>query len=181
MEGVILRETPLKISNMKYWQTVPPVILGYGQNGFKLKELKELEHLRGKLVISGLETIVDAAEASEVNLKDRKCLSKIQLRWNANAGRADSSRKEKEVLDALRSHTNLTELQIVFYRGTILSDWVGDYPFANLVSVCLRNCENCWVLPPLGQLPALKDLVIDGFVSVASVGDEIHGNGTCRC
>ncbi|PON49721.1 LRR domain containing protein [Trema orientale] len=178
IEGVPLKEMPPQITNMKYLRTLSHVVLGYGQSGFKIKMLNEFEHLHGKLGILGLENIVDAAEASEGNLTNRNSLSKIYFRWNANAGAAESSQKEKEVLDALRPHTNLTELEIEFYRGTIFSNWLVDHSFSNLVSVCLRDCKYCWALPPLGQLPSLKELIIGGFDSVVSIGDEIHGSGT---
>ena len=124
-----------------------------------------------------LENIVYAAEASEANLRDRLSLLKLGLRWNANAGVGDSSQKEIEILDALRPHTNLTDLEIEFYRGTLFSNWVEDYSFSNLGFIYLRNYKNCCFLPTLGQLPALKKLRIDGFDSVVSIGDEHHGNG----
>ncbi|KAI9127010.1 hypothetical protein K1719_001569 [Acacia pycnantha] len=43
----------------------------------------------------------------------------------------------------------------------------------------LYLCVNCCMLPPVGQLPALKELCIWGLESVASIGDELLNGNSC--
>ncbi|XP_024024811.1 putative disease resistance protein At3g14460 [Morus notabilis] len=45
-----------------------------------------------------------------------------------------------------------------------------------MTSICLRDCTNCCFLPPLGQLPFLKELEISGFDGVVTVDSEFHSN-----
>lgn len=143
----------------------------------RINELKELHHLHRKLDISRIENVASATEALEANLKAKECLTELSLGWNADAAaEAEISQKKREVLDALWPHTNLRSLKIEYYRSTTFLDWLGYDSFSNIVAICLRNCKNCWFLPPLGQLPSLRDLTIDGLDSVVSIGDEFHGS-----
>ncbi|XP_062115720.1 putative disease resistance protein At3g14460 isoform X2 [Humulus lupulus] len=180
IDGTPLKELPQEISNMKHLYFLSNMVLSDRNSaGCKMKKVGKLDNLR---CISGLENVVNAREASQANLKEKKGLSKLSLSWNDNAGVADSSQKEKNILDVLRPHTNLEHLEIERYRGTTFSDWVGDSAFSNLVSVSLVDCKNCCVLPPLGQLVFLKNLLICRCDSVISIGDEIpHHKGPLFC
>ena len=53
------------------------------------------------------------------------------------------------------------------YGGTRFSDWLG-HASCNIVSVHIRNCKYCQSLPPFGQLPALKNLSIEGLEEVVT-------------
>ncbi|XP_062115724.1 putative disease resistance RPP13-like protein 1 [Humulus lupulus] len=115
--GVHLKELPHEISNMKHLYILSDVVLSDGNSGgFKMKRVAELENLR---CISGLENISDAREALEANLKAKKGLSELTLSWNVNAGVADSSQNEKDILDALEPHSNLEHLIIDNYRASV--------------------------------------------------------------
>ncbi|XP_062115723.1 putative disease resistance RPP13-like protein 1 [Humulus lupulus] len=167
IHGVPLREIP----HMKHLHFLSNVVLSdKNSGGFRMKSVAKLANLR---CISGLENINDAIEASEANLIDKKGLSMLTLSWNVNGSVADSSQKENDILNALRPHTNLEHLVIENYRGTILSEWIGNSAFSNLVSIRLSNCINCYILPSLGQLVSLKSLKINGCNSVISIGYEI--------
>ncbi|KAM6570810.1 hypothetical protein CsatB_018795 [Cannabis sativa] len=178
IKGVPLKELPKGINEMKYLHILPKVVLcdKHNDDVFKITELADAEHLCRELEISGLENINDAMEASKGNLKGKKDLTKLTLRWNNDVG-ADSSQKELDVLDALQPHTNLKDLEIESYRGTSFSNWITDYAFSNLVSISLKDCKSCWFLPPLGRLPSLKDLTIEGCDSVLTIGDELDSCG----
>ncbi|XP_062115527.1 putative disease resistance RPP13-like protein 1 isoform X2 [Humulus lupulus] len=116
---VPLKEMPQGISQMKCLQFLSSVVLSdkHKDDVFKITDLAELEHLSGSLCILGLENINDAMEVSKANLKDKKDLLKLSLRWSYGAVDADSSQKELDVLDALRPHTSLKSLKIESYRG----------------------------------------------------------------
>ncbi|XP_030494213.2 putative disease resistance RPP13-like protein 1 [Cannabis sativa] len=181
IDGVPLKDSefPQQLSTMKHLSFLSNVVLSNDRNssgGFEMKKVGKLENLR---CISGLENIKDGREASEANLKDKKYLSELTLKWDDDdndgyvaANSQKEKEKEKDILDALRPHTNLEHLRIVGYRGSSFSEWIGDSAFAKLVSVSFINCKNCCVLPPLGQLPFLKQLNIRGCDSVISIGDD---------
>ncbi|XP_060974731.1 putative disease resistance RPP13-like protein 1 [Cannabis sativa] len=166
-----LKELPQELNTIEHLYFLSDVILSSG--GLDMKKVGQLENL---LRICGLENIKDAREASEANLRDKRCLSKLTLEWDGNGVEADSSLKEKEILDALQPHTNLEHLVIHGYRGTTLSEWIVSSAFCKLVSMTIICCKNCCMLPPLGQLPFLKDLTIQGCDSVISIGNEILGD-----
>ncbi|XP_062118184.1 putative disease resistance RPP13-like protein 1 [Humulus lupulus] len=176
---VPLKEMPQGISQMKCLQFLSSVVLSdkHKDDVFKIIDLAELEHLSGSLCILGLENINDATEASKANLKDKKDLTELTLSWSYGAVDADSSQKELDVLDALRPHTSLESLEIESYRGTTFSNWIAGDAFSNLVSITLKDCKSCCYLPPLGQLASLKELEIDGWDSVYSIGDETDSSG----
>uniref|UniRef100_A0A1D1YNH1 Putative disease resistance RPP13-like protein 1 n=1 Tax=Anthurium amnicola TaxID=1678845 RepID=A0A1D1YNH1_9ARAE len=109
--------------------------------------------------------------------------SSIQLRRGLdNIGIQDSissdSAISEELLNSLHPSTNLETLCIKSYGGIKFPDWVGDSSFSKLTHVRLEDCK-CATLPPLGQLPFLKFLSIDGM-PVQLVGTEFCGRGNAN-
>ncbi|KAM6570817.1 hypothetical protein CsatB_018802 [Cannabis sativa] len=189
IEGVfLLKELPQELSAIKHLYFLSDVILssdGNSTGGFNMEKVGQLDNFHR---ISGLENIKDVREALKAKLKDKKCLSKLTLKWELNGGVTANSQKEEEkekerdILDALRPNTNLEHLVIHGYRGSTLSEWIGDSSFCKLVSMSIINCKNCCILPPLGQLPFLKDLRIEECDSVISIGDDSYkGLPLFRC
>ncbi|MFS7926205.1 putative leucine-rich repeat domain superfamily [Helianthus anomalus] len=85
---------------------------------------------------------------------------------------------EKEVLNELKPcHDKLITLKLMSYGGFEFPKWVGDPLFHHLKHVSIRGCKRCTSLPPLGQLPSLKKLVIEGLYGVEAVGSELFGTG----
>ncbi|PON37965.1 NB-ARC domain, LRR domain containing protein [Trema orientale] len=172
-----LAEMPSSICNMTNLQTLPYFVLSGEHGGSRIKELRELKHLHGTLVIVGLENVVNVEHVLEANLKDKKFLSALGLKWQY--GDTDDSQNERKILDGLQPHTNLKNLHIHGYRGTNFSSWIGDHSFSNMVEVHLLNCKSCCFLPPFGQLPSLRKLQILAFDSVVTVGSEFYSGGSC--
>ncbi|CAL9052864.1 unnamed protein product [Musa banksii] len=130
-----------------------------------LSQLRDLNNLHGELLIARLDLVFKAAEAVEANLMSKEHINRLELTWNysniTEAVAQSIGYEEKEyVLKNLRPQTNLKELGIVGYGGTSFPTWVGDPSFSNLVTLWICNCDNCFNLPPLGQLPKLKYLYI---------------------
>ena len=47
-----------------------------------------------------------------------------------------------------------------------------------MVLLKIENCEKCTLLlPPVGQLPSLRNLFIKGMASVKYIGGEFYGDG----
>ncbi|KAJ0860249.1 putative leucine-rich repeat domain superfamily [Helianthus annuus] len=85
---------------------------------------------------------------------------------------------EKEVLNELKPcHDKLLKLKIRSYGGFEFPKWVGDPLFLYLKHVSISDCKRCTSIPPLGQLPSLKELLIEGLHGVEVVGLELFGTG----
>ncbi|XLR12392.1 hypothetical protein S83_040330, partial [Arachis hypogaea] len=86
------------------------------------------------------------------------------------------SEMQRDILDKLRPHTNVKELDMWGYRGTRFPDWVGHSSYHNITKIRLDGCRSCCMLPSFGQLPSLKHLSISHFKSLESVGAEFYFN-----
>ncbi|KAL5548810.1 hypothetical protein UlMin_004041 [Ulmus minor] len=181
-----LKEMPPQMCKMKSLERLSDFVLGENDS-WRIKELGELPLLGGRLRISGLKYIVDVKDVLEANLKDKKFLSELILEWrewDLEWGEWDedsyitSSQQEREVLEALQPHTNLKQLIIKGYLGTIFPNWVGHESFCYMVEVELRECGNVCMLPPLGQLSSLRRLVIWCLDGVVSIGNEFCGSSS---
>ncbi|XP_062078951.1 putative disease resistance RPP13-like protein 1 [Humulus lupulus] len=151
-----LKEMPPKIFNMINLWTLSDFVL-CGNDGSRIKELGKLENLHGSLQILGLGYVKEVSDVFEGNLKNKKNLTELILRWN---GEADDSIKEREVLNALQPHENLKKLKIHNYNGTNLLDWVTHPSYSNLEKLHL-DCKNCCLsLLSFRLLSSLRDLNI---------------------
>ncbi|THG08817.1 hypothetical protein TEA_024268 [Camellia sinensis var. sinensis] len=166
-------EMPMKMSRLKDLQTLTAFVVG-NCSGSRINELKEFRHLRGRLSISRLQNIASCTDAMEAKLKEKNLLETLVLRWDS--GITNDSQSERAVLDKLQPHTNLKHLEINRYRGTRFPEWLGDQSFCNMVSLRLKDCEHCVLLPSLGQLPSLKHLTISGMHSLRKVDPKFYGD-----
>ncbi|KAL7234443.1 hypothetical protein ACSBR1_017949 [Camellia fascicularis] len=170
-----LEEMPQGIDKLSSLQTLSNFIVTK-DNGFRIRELGNLIHLGGKLCISGIENVVDPLDARGVCLNDKEGIDVLTMVWSSE--RLDGLRNEMvetEVLDILKPHKKLKELYIRGYHGMSFPTWIGDSLYYNMVCMKLQDCKNCTSLPPLGQLPSLKDLHIKGMSAVKHVGWEFYG------
>ncbi|XP_076908435.1 putative disease resistance RPP13-like protein 1 [Bidens hawaiensis] len=166
-----LEKLPMGIGELKSLHTLTKIIIGR-DNGFLITEFKGLKNLHGEISIQGLHNVQRPIHAREANLSIKR-LTKLELNWGDGSQRGTF---EKEVLNELKPHTDtLEELKIVSYGGIDFSNWVGDPSFLRLVHVSIRGCRNCTSLPPLGQLPSLKELSIQGMDRVEIIDSELFG------
>ncbi|XP_022748035.1 putative disease resistance RPP13-like protein 1 [Durio zibethinus] len=173
IRGTKLLMMPQGMGKLKDLRTLTDFVLGK-QNCSTINELGKLEHLCGRLAISGLQNVVSARDAKDANLKDKMNLKELELIWSED-DLIDDSRHDREVFEYLEPHTNLEHLVIRCYRGTRFPEWVGHSSFSNVVSVELCDCKYCFFLLPLGQLSSLKSLSIKRFSAAVTVGDEFRG------
>ncbi|KAM5551919.1 putative disease resistance RPP13-like protein 1 [Rosa sericea] len=162
-----LEEMPPKVSRLTHLRTLPNFVVGKG-SASGIGEIQSL-HLRGTLSVGRLENVIDVGDAKTAQIMNKEGLEILQLEWSG------TSEKELEVLCSLEPHKKLKELTIKGYNGFEFSKWIGHHSFSDMTSVKLENCKNCRFLPPLGQLPFLKNLQIQGLVNVESVGAEFYG------
>jgi len=167
-------EMPINLGKLKCLQTLPTLMVGKN-SGYVIEELGKLTNLRGSLSISELQNVEFPAEAEGVNLRDTKYLENLVLNWAVDT---NASKSHKTVLNSLQPYTKLESLSIKGYGGISFPNWVGDASFSNIASLHLQNCKFCCSLPPLGQLPSLQHLSIDGLDGVVTIDRQFYGSGS---
>ncbi|XP_057457658.1 putative disease resistance RPP13-like protein 1 [Lotus japonicus] len=176
IRGTNLKKMPAQIARLQNLQTLSAFVVSKVQDGLKVGELRNFPHLKGELSISKLQNVTDPLEASQANLKKKELIEVLALEWDH--GTTEDTRIVRLVLDQLQPPTNLKKLTIQCYGGTSFPYWLGDSSFTNMVYLCIRDCDHCWSLPPLGQLLSLRALYISGMKSVKTVGTEFYGSGS---
>ncbi|RDY01106.1 putative disease resistance RPP13-like protein 1, partial [Mucuna pruriens] len=174
ISGTCLKWMPLHMSALRNLQKLSDFFVGK-ECGSSIAELGELSDLHGSLFIHHI-GYVSYRDSEKAKLKEKEFLEKLILDWGENAD-TDNSQHEKNILDSLQPHTNLKELAIYNYPGTNFPNWVGDSSFCNLLFMEIKGSKYCYELPPLGQLPSLKELRVAKFGGLVSVGSEFYGNG----
>ncbi|XP_057742149.1 putative disease resistance RPP13-like protein 1 [Arachis stenosperma] len=170
-----LHEMPKGMSNLKSLQFLSDYVVGKHEEN-KIKELGALADLHESIFIGKLENVVNSSEALEARMCDKDGIDSMMLGWSWNRENTVDSGMGRDILDKLRPHTNVKELYMWGYRGTIFPDWVGHSSYHNITKITLVHCRNCCMLPSLGQLPSLKHLKISDFGSLGSVGAEFYFN-----
>ncbi|KAF8037786.1 hypothetical protein BT93_B0586 [Corymbia citriodora subsp. variegata] len=168
-----LKETPSRISNLKNLIVLSKFVVG--QKGSQLKELNNLPHLQGELLISKLEKLKEDRDATYANLFGKKDLSNLILLWDKDFRNPRNDEREAQVLRSLRPYTNLENLTISYYGGGMFPSWLGGPSYSKIVSLCLSGCANVKLLPSLGQLPSLRELFLEGLNAVSKIGAEFCG------
>ncbi|MFS7925300.1 putative virus X resistance protein-like, coiled-coil [Helianthus anomalus] len=167
-----LKKLPLGIGKLKNLQTLPKIVIEEEDRGFAITELKGLNNLRGKLSIEGLCKVQSKMQAHEAQLTLKR-LTKLELNWGEGS---QHGTPQKEVLEELKPDSEwLKELAVKSYGGIEFPKWVGHPSFHRLVDVSISDCKNCTSLPPLGQLPTLKELYISSMPNVKFIGLEFTG------
>jgi Leucine-rich repeat (LRR) protein len=142
--------------------------------------LRNLVNLSGELHISGLLNVHNVEEALLANMCSKTKLQKLVLQWWSSTGwpKLLDLQTSSLVLDSLQPHSNLEELVVSGYCGDKFPLWLGDRSFVKLIKVVLEGCENCDLLPSLGQLPSLKHLVIQQIEKLQIIGREFIGHSS---
>jgi len=172
IKGTNLKEMPPKMGKLTKLRILESYIVGK-ESGSSMKELGKLSHIRKKLSIRNLRDVANAQDAFDADLKGKKKIEELRLKWD---GSTDDTLLERDVLEKLEPSQNVKELAILGYGGTKFPGWLGNSSVSNMVKLTLSGCKNCILLPPLGQLPSLEELYIYGFDEVVAVGPEFYGS-----
>ncbi|CAL2237965.1 unnamed protein product [Prunus armeniaca] len=170
--GTQIEEMPVQMGRLKSLRILTTFVVGKS-TGSTIGELRELSDLGGKLSILKLNNVVDGTDALQANLKNKKDLKELELAWGSKD--ADHSGKVRDVLDKLQPCMNLEKLTVTLYGGTSFPNWLGDSAFNKIKVMRLVGCHYCFELPPLGQLPALKELFIREMKFLRTIGPELYG------
>ncbi|KAJ4821500.1 LRR and NB-ARC domains-containing disease resistance protein [Rhynchospora pubera] len=133
------------------------------------------------LLLDSLENVTDINVAKEANLKEKDHLKRLCFSYSPNRGcqvskPIEEKKAAEDVLNALSPPPSLEILQIICYFGNQLPYWlhVGANPLKLkfLRYILIEQCECFSQFPPLGLLPNLDYLSVDGAKSVVRIGRE---------
>uniref|UniRef100_A0ACD6ACC0 Uncharacterized protein n=1 Tax=Avena sativa TaxID=4498 RepID=A0ACD6ACC0_AVESA len=125
--------------------------------GYELKQLGNLNKLRGELRIRGLGKVESKAESLEANLADKEGLTTLLLSWRSDGA---SPEVEAEVLEGLCPPKDLTSLTISNYKGQRYPSWMHDGGPKHVNHLMLDKCS-LKPGPELGRFCAhLRKLII---------------------
>ncbi|OVA03879.1 Disease resistance protein [Macleaya cordata] len=143
----------------------------------RIEVLRKLVNLRSLLILK-LENLWRDKEMSKGDcLVDKKYLHNLELVWSYK----QDAEIAESILSCLQPHTNLKHLKVLSYNGLIFPAWIGNPSFSNLETVQLCDSQNCEFLPPLGQLPLLKSLLIYGHMDeLKYIDGEFCGNNMVK-
>eukprot|EP00261_Vitis_vinifera_P032062 XP_019073305.1 PREDICTED: putative disease resistance protein At3g14460 isoform X3 [Vitis vinifera] len=172
--SIQLKEMPSRVGDLINLQTLSKFIVGKRKRS-GINELKNLLNLRGELFISGLHNIVNIRDVKEVNLKGRHNIEELTMEWSSDFEDSRNERNELEVFKLLQPHESLKKLVVACYGGLTFPNWLGDHSFTKMEHLSLKSCKKLARLPPLGRLPLLKELHIEGMNEITCIGDEFYG------
>ncbi|XP_059656006.1 putative disease resistance protein RGA4 [Cornus florida] len=139
----------------------------------QLNELQCLNNLRGKLKV-----VLGRCDSS-----GSMCLKKASangLIWRLDFRREKEDDGEELLLEALRPHPNLKELEIIYYWGVSFPSWMMvikiGLSLPHLVRIYMSKCKGWKHLPPFGQLPSLQFLSVCEMESLNYI-DNSTGHG----
>ncbi|KAL6909973.1 hypothetical protein ACP4OV_001231 [Aristida adscensionis] len=146
------------------------------EKGHNLEDLNGMSGLRKELRLKNLDVVTSQEEACQAGLNRKENLKVLELEWNSS-GKSKPS-VDAEVLDGLEPHQHVKKLLIRRYHGNRSPNWLNvsfkDGGFY-LKYLYLINCRKWEVLPPLGQLPCLKELHLKEMCSLKQIGFEFYG------
>jgi len=163
-----IKEMPKRMGKLNQLQQLDLYIVGKDKEN-SIKELGGLPNLCGSFCITALENVTKGEEAIEASIMDKKHINHLSLEWSTGNDNSIDFQIELDVLSKLQPHRDLQTLLIIGYKGTIFPEWVGNFCYRYMTSVSLYNCNNCCMLPSMGQLPSLKFLYISEINSVKTI------------
>ncbi|KAK5839163.1 putative disease resistance protein RGA3 [Gossypium arboreum] len=173
-----LTHMPSGIGQLTSLQTLTRFVVGtssFEMASGGLRELKDLNELRGELMIAKLENLRNvAAECKEANLKEKQHLEVLTLDWSREVNNHVSFEEDEALLEGLQPHSNLQEFHIYGYRAERFPKWMS-FDMAllvpNLLEITIWNCIKCIHLPLFSRLPKLKVLRLEVITAVEYIED----------
>ncbi|KAG6517838.1 hypothetical protein ZIOFF_021237 [Zingiber officinale] len=177
-----LTHVPKGVGKLKNLNTLDGFFVGHCDSmskmdgGCDLDELQYLCNLR-YLSIYKLERARTIGSRHTV-LANKPFLRGLKLVWTINIENNEEQITEGErICNQLSPPETLKDLWIDNFPGRQFPAWMVSThdSFADLTTLWLCNFPSCMVLPPLGQLPNLKHLHIEGGEAIRSIGPEFLG------
>ncbi|KAG4977427.1 hypothetical protein JHK86_036901 [Glycine max] len=174
-----VRKVPAHLGKLKYLQVLMSSFNVGKSREFSIQQLGEL-NLHGSLSIENLQNVENPSDALAVDLKNKTHLVKVDLEWDSDWNPDDSTKERDEiVIENLQPSKHLEKLTMRNYGGKQFPRWLFNNSLLNVVSLTLENCKGCLCLPPLGLLPSLKELSIEGLDGIVSINADFFGSSSC--
>ncbi|KAJ4837600.1 hypothetical protein Tsubulata_047445 [Turnera subulata] len=171
-----ISKMPPQLAQLTKLVVLTDFFIGKGEDN-SIAELGPLERLKGQLCIWNLENVVDPSHAIEANLKGKRYIEELGLRWG-DIDKVHNRSLSEQILEQLQPSNCLKALEVHNYPGVRFPNWLGEHCFSMLTSLHLRGASHCSELPALGQLELLKELKIAYFDSIVRIGPEFYGNSS---
>lgn len=113
IECTSIKDMPQEMCKMKDLQALSDVEVLLTSSRYPRSCLRGLQQLRGYLGISGLQNVLNVEDVTEANLKDKKYIKRLHLKWDWR-NHTDDSQKEKMILDGLQPHKRLKRSYLFF-------------------------------------------------------------------
>ncbi|VAH56651.1 unnamed protein product [Triticum turgidum subsp. durum] len=178
-----INQVPKGIGKLKFLTDLRAFPVGDGsdnvdmQDGWQLEELSSVSQMRF-LGLVRLERVTHCS--TNTVLTDKKHLKELRLFWTERGEEPyteEDVSNAQNVLEQLIPPRNLENLTISRFFGRRYPTWLGTSCLSSVIHLLLTDLRSCVELPPIGQLPNLKYLKIDGAYAVTKVGPEFVG---CR-
>lgn len=130
----------------------------------KIRDLRNLNYLQGRLDLEGLGNVADASEAKKADLKKKEDLLTLFMNFKPLA---QTDQIMCDVAEALQPHTNLVRLEMKSYGGCQFPNWIVS--LSHLKKLVILECQSCEQLPALGELPLLEKLHIESIYNLKCI------------
>ncbi|KAF7027684.1 hypothetical protein CFC21_039707 [Triticum aestivum] len=189
LSGTEINQVPKGIGKLKFLTELRGFPVGDGsdnadvQDEWKLEELSSLSQMRYLFLVK-LERVAHCS--ANTLLADKKHLKDLKLEWTKSRWGSYSEedvRHIEVVFEHLVPPSNLENLYILGFFGRRYATWFGTTCLSSLIHLILKDVRSCVHLPPIGKLPNLKYLRIEGADAVTKVGPGFVGcrNGDPLC
>jgi Leucine-rich repeat (LRR) protein len=132
-----------RVGNLVFLQEMPYYAVGV-EPGRTIHELKNMNHLRGILEISGLCSVISMEQSSEASLDKKIYLNTLILLWHESIRPEKyNNSQEMEVLEGLRPSSSIKHLEVKFYMGAVFHpSWLQEVLLSSLASLSISSCPN---------------------------------------
>ncbi|KAF9610974.1 hypothetical protein IFM89_026254 [Coptis chinensis] len=161
------------IERLSQLRTLSKFVVSDGSSkGSVIGELGNLNFLKGRLLIEGLNYVKSVNEAKQAELHKKENILELVLdfgyyRYIGDVSSEEEIRRMEGVLENLEPHKeSLERLEIYNYVGSTLPTWMR--MMSNITYLCLSDCPNLKVEPHYLFPPRLETLELGDDVGVLS-------------
>jgi hypothetical protein len=140
-----------------------------------MEELEHLSQLRRLIMIKLESATLYRTYSLLTDKKHLKVLNLLCTKRTAEPYSEEDVSNIEKVFEQLIPPRNLEDLVIVDFFGRRFPTWLGTTHLSSVIYLILIDCNSCVHLPPIGQLPNLRFLKIEGAAAVTKIGPEFLG------
>lgn len=116
-------QLPLYMGGLTRLEALPPYHVGK-EKGRGIGELKDMNRLKGNLIIASMENIGAVEEASMADLKNKKHVKELKFGWSMKLVKDEDADMEVKIVEVLKPHDSLQSLAFLNYSGNKLPVWI---------------------------------------------------------